>query len=648
VPVGAYLEARGRQAELLFGFLGDRRLALVSTPLFLQGTTLEGDAQGVVRCRLSGRPAAFVRLSNAGAIASFNGLTLDLLAFARAWPRLHAELIALAGPEVAAALVAAGPILRPLEDLKPLILEHSILAEDLFVLGAQVGPLPELEGARQFSFRFDQALIELSYAPEVYRRFLAEAIDQDRALTEAIEARYNGASVALLGPGDLPWHDDEVAELAVLGSMFVKTQPEELIKLYAAVCRERFDQLEPSLALGSVLNLWGVALRKMGALDLAVVQLEKAYGMASSIDPQLEQQVAYNLGYAKLQTTMTARAQIGVVERNELVQAHYDVSEAHRATWRECLALFERAVYLDPRDATAAAQVQQVYRLLAVLDGSGPEPSSAPPGPVSKPRAQERPEPTVTRRSDLRWLIGGVAVLVVFIFLLQRRNEQRAPVAPRTPPTAPTREPSARERSESARLAALASLSSTASLDSGAPPCELEIEPPQAVPRGEVVAPHLARAPGTGELYGAEYFDETVRQYRDRFAPPLDVRPAHREGVGPITEVEGPRDIWSLLRSYAATLIVTSWRDPVILEGGASLKPGRITGRLVVWSYETSRLVCASDFEATNMPGMTLVQVPDLVRPSDDPLNRARLDLVEQAYRQGIPALRQYGGREIP
>lgn len=48
------------------------------------------------------------------------------------------------------------------------------------------------------------------------------------------------------------------------------------------------------------------------------------------------------------------------------------------------------------------------------------------------------------------------------------------------------------------------------------------------------------------------------------------------------------------------------------------------------------------------MPGMTLVQVPDLVRPSDDPLNRARLDLVEQAYRQGIPALRQYGGREIP
>ncbi len=638
--MGAYLEARGRQVDVLFGFLRDARLALASSTIFLEGTTLEPDPRGVVRCRLAGRPSALVRISKS--------LVLDVTGFARVWPGLHAELVARAGKDSAAALVATAPLLRPLDDLEPLILEHSVRAEHLYLLGEQPAPVHDLEGDGTFRFAFEEGELELRYTADGYRR----AQDRDPKAELELDVRWKGAPVELPDPGDFPWDDDEVAELALLGTMRIKTHAEDVVALYAAVCDQAFDALEPTLAVATVLNLRGVAQRKTGALDASVKTLRAAHAMACRLDPKLEQMVAYNLGYALLQTTMKSRVQLSNDGEHESANAHYRFDEIQRSRWNECPALFERDALLDPTDVTARSQVHQVKSLLDVLDGNGGPPASmgeeaTPPAKKGQRAPSPAPDTTDASRSltkDL-WIPLGIAVFVLgLVFVLHALSKDSPPVAAlpaRSGPPAPTANvPSARERSEAARLAALARLGREPLPGAGTSPCPLAIEPPGAPPRGEVLAPHFGRAPGTGELYGTDYFDATIRHYADRFAPELDVRPASDAGVGPVTGAEGPSNGRLNFRPFATTLIVDGWRDPVVLAGGNSIIPGRVSARLVAWSYADSRFVCVSAVEATNAAGLVVVQSADLALPADDPLGRARLDLIEQAYRAAIPQLR--------
>lgn len=628
--MGAYLEARGRQVDLLFGFVRDARLALVASPLFLEGTTLDADPQGIVRCRLAGRPSALVPIGSS--------IHLDVTELARIWPSLHAELVERAGADVAAALVATAPLVRPLDDLTSVILEHSVRAEDLHVLGERPRAPHEREGHMSFRFAFEAGELELSYDAEARVPKAAEC-----------EVRWKGAVVEWPRACDFPWNDDDVAELALLGSMRVRTHPEDVVALYASVCDEAFDALGPSLALASVLDLRGVALRKTGALEAAVEMLERAYAMAVRLDPKLEQQVAYNLGYALLETTMRSRVGLSETDGNEVAIADYRIDASHRDRWKACLVLFERALALDPSDVTARSQVRHVEMLLAALDGDDRGATGELParGPATKtPRATSSegtpPAASTSLAKDL-WIPMGIVVAVVLVVLVLHslsKDSPRVDFPVTKTSTAPSAKvPSARELSERARLAALSSIEKER-LSFGSAPCPLAIEPPRVPPRGEVLAPPFGRAPGTGELYGTDYFDATIRHYADRFAPELDVRPAFGTAKGPLTGAEGPPGGRLDFRPFATTLIVLQWHDPVVLAGGTSLTPGRVTARLVAWSYADSRFVCASEVEASNAAGLVIVRSPDLSLPADDPLGRARLDLVEQAYRAAIPRLR--------
>ena len=633
--MGAYLEARGRQVAVLFGFLRDARLALVAPTLFLEGTTLAPDEHGIVRCRLAGRPAVLVPVTSS--------YVLDATELSRVWPRLYAELVDKAGEEIATGLVATAPLVRVLDELTSVILENSVRAEHLYVLGQQSAPLQALEGERIFRFVFEAGELELGYAVDELRR--AEEAGSARG-----SLRWKGVLVEEPRQADLPWNDDDVAELALLGSMRVGTHPEEVVALYASVCDEAFDALPPSLALASVQNLRGVALRKTGALTEAVEMLERAHAMAVSLDPKLEQQVAYNLGYALLETTMRSRVGVSEAAGNEVALADYRIDESHRERWNECLALFERALVLDPSDVTARSQVRHVKTLLAALEGHASEPTTEVPerAPTTKtPRTAKRsakPSAASTSVAKDLWIpMGIVAAVVVVVLVLHSLSKEspRVEVAPPKASTAPSvTVPSARQRSERARLSALSSIEKERRSLVGSAPCPLAIEPPRVPPRGEVLAPPFGRAPGTGELYGTDYFDATIRHYADRFAPELDVRPALGTPKGPLTGVEGPPGGQLNFRAFATTLIVSEWRDPVVLAGGTSLTPGHVTARLLAWSYAESRFVCASDVEATNSTGLVIVRSPDLSLPADDPLGRARLDLVEQAYRAAIPRLR--------
>ena len=59
----------------------------------------------------------------------------------------------------------------------------------------------------------------------------------------------------------------------------------------------------------------------------------------------------------------------------------------------------------------------------------------------------------------------------------------------------------------------------------------------------------------------------------------------------------------------------------------------------MIWSMEEHRFACAATVDATNGTHLALVRSADLTGDEDDPLNRARLDLVEQAVRTGVPTL---------
>lgn len=671
--MGEYLEARGRRVDVLFGRLRKGALALVAVDLFMQEVTLPADETGLVRCRLAGRPAALV---------SVDGVHfLDIVGLARVWPKLVAELFERAGEEGARALLESPTIVRPLTDLAGTLVDEQVHADALYDLGR--GPLgPRLapvacaeaevfveasaararEGA--FSFEFPRGTLTLTYTDDAFVKGARSTATDLELLDEVpVEAIWEGRRLVLPSSATTPWHDEEVAELAVLGAMAIATSPEKVVSLYGAVLPEEGREIAPSLALGSVLNLWGVALRRTGELGAAVRTLEAAFAVAtrdaSALEPSgarlddearlgLEQQVAYNLGYTKLETTMKARTRLGPSGGDEIVLADYDVREEHRAVWSACATLFDRALALDPDDTTAASQVRQVRMLLAALDGRvEPEAAAASPGREGTSRERARPKAPPPPRDDERFSamfkpMGIAAVVIVLVVAASLRESSRPPPPPPPSPKVDAG-PSARELSETARREAVLRIDAKVGVDAGTTPCTIAIASPQPVPRGTVTAPRIGRAIGTtGELLGTEHFDATVRQYAALYAPALDVVPAVPSGVGPVKGVAGPR-AWGSPHPYAVTLVVAAWTDPVVSGAGdgLSIVPGRLEGRLFVWSFASSRFVCAGDVSTSNTTPLVIVRGRDLTDPEDDPLNRARLDLVAEAYRKGISGLRE-------
>lgn len=669
--MGEYLEARGRRVDVLFGRLRKGALALVAVDLFMQGVTLRTDETGVVRCRLAGRPAALVSVDELH--------FLDVAGLARVWPKLVAELFERAGEEGARALLESPTIVRPLAELTRTLVDDEVHADALYDLGR--GPLgPSLapvarteveasvkasaararEGA--FSFDFPRGTLTLTYTDDAFvKGACSTATDLELLEEVAVEATWQGRRVVLPSAATTPWHDEEVAELAVLGAMAIPSSPEKVVSLYAAVLPREGRGIAPSLALGNVLNLWGVALRRMGELGAAVSTLEAAFAVAtrdaSAPEPSgapldaearagLEQQVAYNLGYAKLQTTMKSRTRLGPSAGDEIVLADYDVREEHRPVWSACAELFERALALDPDDATAASQVRHVKVLLAALDGDDEVVAAASPGRERTSRERSRPRsppPREDERFSAMFKPMGIAAVVIVLVVAASLRESSRPPPPPPPSPKVDAGPSSRELSETARRAAVLRLDAKAGLDAGTTPCTIAVASPQPVPKGTVTAPRIGRAIGTtGELFGTEHFDATVRQYASLYAPALDVIPAVPSGVGPVKGEAGPRS-WGSPYPYAVTLVVTAWTDPVV--SGAretlSIAPGRLEGRLFVWSYASSRFVCAGDVSTSNTTPLVIVRGRDLADREDDPQNRARLDLVAEAYRKGISGLRE-------
>jgi tetratricopeptide (TPR) repeat protein len=636
--VGEYLEARGRRANVLFGLVRRGSLALFAESFFMEGVELPVEASGAVRCRLAGRPTALVAVDDAH--------WLDVAGLARAWPRLVAELFERAHEPEARALLTSPLVLRPLDDLKDLILEYDVHADHLFDLGG-TRPAPRRCDDGRFALEFPRGTLELTYSAETY-----EGVQREEDAPLEVGVRWRDRPLDLPRDEDTPWHDDDVAELAVLGSMQIGARPADVVALYRSVLPEDLDGLASSAAKAHVLNLWGVALRKLGALEEAVGKLEAAHRMVTSDAPPelasdaagwqgLEQQVAYNLGYAKLQTTMKRRASLAPSAESEVALASYDVLEENRAVWEQCLALFERALVLDPSDVTAASQVRQVELLLAALrHGASTTKGDRAPRRTKK-RSARRPT-----RGGTPWLRrvlvpgGAVALLGVILVVNLRAPPPRRAALPM--PSA-TETPSARAASEALRAAAVASVAPDQLADAGRGPCSLTIEPPRPVPRGTVTAPRVARALGTGELHGTENFDATIREFAALYAPALEVRPGDSAGVGPVKGLGPERG--RPITPYVATLVVGSWRDPSILRDGASVSvlPGQLVGHLLVWSHTSSRFACAGHVEATNAPNLVMVTSETPGVPSDDPLNRARLDLVEQGYRSGIAGLRALG-----
>ena len=637
-----YLTQRGKVVEALFGFRRGATMAVIPwSGLVLEKVALDPDRDGAIRCRLAGEASTLVRVTDE--------LWLNVTKLALIWPFVTSELLRRTDARRARELLGVAPMLERLsrDRLRELIVEHQIRAEDLHVLGDGPRVHEALDGELRFALRFDAGTLELEYTRDAYRR--AHIEQENPFVTPALDvtARWNGTRIELFG--DLEWHDAELAELAVLANMMLPEQPQKVLELIEAAFDDDTDPLAADDELHvTILNLWGVALRRVGRLEDAVDKLTDALAIIRSKSDPLEQQVAYNRGYARLQSTMKSRlgrdgAGMALFTSNFLLE------ERHRETWLSCLRDFERARELDPKDPTAISQVALTRRLLELLD-HGPPKAGSGSSPVRKAKESAKEEKKSEKDSLLwGWLIPFAVIGAIFAAAALRAHSERTgrpPFAP--PPIASASPPSAEDVSEQLRERLFDFAEPSALMPAaGEGPCAVSVLPPREVPPGEVVAPHLDRAIGTGELYGTEHFDATVHNYLRLFAPHAEARPSVASGVGPLLGVgeHGP-GTWMPRGGHRLTVLVTAWRDPVILEGGASMLPGTVAARLLLWSYEESRFVCVGEVSTENGPGLRVVRNDPLaapygsaVAPGDDPLNRARLDLIEQALRRGIPRL---------
>lgn len=633
---------------------------------FAEGVTVAPDGDGVVRCRIGGVAAALVQVDE--------GLWLDVAALAARWPAWSTELVAHAGPEAPALLGGETVLERSAARLKDLILEHPIRAEHLCLLGEPGARrrAPDGDGDVSVSFALPRGELALRAS-----RTSVDAAARGASAVDPAEVRFGGETLALPAWDALPWTDRDLVELAASASTSAATAPAAVLAMLEAALPDRGASLPTTVAVGTLMNVWGVVLRQAERLDDAVRMLARAREIGAATDPRLEQEATYNLGYAKLQRTMSRRTAVGTRDGVGLFQAAYDVDPRHRATWKECLALFERAHALDPADRVASAQVEQVRTLLAALDAPGGPPggkapsanaprgkapggsapgASAPPstspvparlGPRLVPTAPPTRAAGRSKRQDDRtpppaeWVMPALIAVVItvgtlaFLFSMGRESSAPAPALPPSYATPHVERPRAADDHE--RLAALASVDDLPSPTDA--PCPVTVERPTPVARGEVIAPQLGRGIGTGELFGTEYFDATIRQWAAAHAPSLDVRPLDPAGVGPLTGADGPRSWFPRRDAHALTLLVRTFVDPTVTGDGSAVVPGHLEGRLLVWSYEQSRFVCTAEVAVDNGPHLTIVRSPDRLGDEDDPLNRARLDLVEQAVTHGIARL---------
>jgi hypothetical protein len=629
VGVGDDLGAMGRPADMLLGVRAGARMALFPAGLS-RDVGLPADGHGPVRCRIGGLPTVLVEVRD--------GLFLDLAGLARGWPRWVAELVARFGEAEARALLAGALVLEPTERLTDVILEHQVHARDLALLGEPGAQTKAPEAAFETSLALPRGVLTVRADAAAFDAALAGSLDPS-----GVAITWQGVPIALPRTSELPWTERDLAELAVVVGTSLGA-PSDALAIVEAALPDGPPDAPDSLARAVLLNAWGVALRRAGRLADAVSMLERARDIGARVDPKAEQEATYNLGYAKLETTMAHRTPSGGPGVHA-VSATYDLDERHRATWRACLALFERAVELDPKDEVARGQVRQVETLLAALDvGKGGAPPPLSPALRKPPTGAEAPARKTKKQAEGLpvWVMPAViSVAITIVFAVMVLSAARTP--PRRRPSVQSeasapREPSARERSETARREVLAGDLAALPAPTDAP-CPIRVRAATPVEHGEVVAPHLGRAVGSGELYGTEYFDGTIRQWAALHAPALDVRPYSAGPIGPLAGGEAPPSWLPRLDDYAVTMLVRAFVDPIVTPGADSLVPGHIEARLVVWSDAAMRFVCTAEVAADNAPTLEIATSPDLTQPEDDPLNRARLDLIEQAFARGITQL---------
>jgi hypothetical protein len=208
------------------------------------------------------------------------------------------------------------------------------------------------------------------------------------------------------------------------------------------------------------------------------------------------------------------------------------------------------------------------------------------------------------------------------------------------------------EKLRDSRIAAGAA----ASLEITDLPCGRQINPPAALGKTSF-AESEDRLFGLTDEHRPALFERHLDRYLDslRWSLSVDVWPAPTGHTGPLRRRHHrPSDAtgyWPYGEHFAS-LIVDEWRDPATTPSG-EIRPGEIKARLLVWSYADRDFVCASDVVARNGP-LTIVKKVSLewrpervgqADPEDDPITKARLDLVVEALRAGLTNLRQLKAR---
>lgn len=656
-----YLAARGKPVERVLGFRHDATFACVATSLFVEGCGMPPDDDGTVRCRFSGLPATLVKVAEQDVSG---GLWLDVDKLANAWPGWMSDLILRVGEEAAREFLNEPMTLLAGDDLTDFILEHAIRAENFFVLGERDVETQALSGSHRFAFCFPLGELTLEYDAEDFadKRSLPPF-----AGPKGVPTTFAGRS---LPPHSLEWHEAELVELLIVLTASYAAQPQLAVQLLDADFRDGQPEGHTDVD-ASILNVRGVALRRLSRFDEAITALDSAMEIALSIgSEELEQQVSYNLGYARLCRTMKSQFQHGTGEEGVgQYLSHFVIDETHRETWAACEVLFQRALDLDPDDKGAESQLGLCRSLQKLLDGNasfgdakhGEGPRTPDTGAREsrgrealqtksrKPKSKSRSrQPQVNAKEGGFWMgtvaIGAFFSLVITIGLCSPGTEpvDRSASANNERETE-DRTPSARDLSEQERLEQLRAFNRGAPLPTAANgPCPVEVEQPVRPRQGEVLGPHLGRAVGTGELFGTEYFDATVRNYLMLHAPYADARPRGGVPVGPLTSAPPVSAFSAGHRSYKLSLLMHEWQDPEVAPGATTWRPGAATAHVLVWDFDASRFVCSADVSASNDPALVFV-VPsfdDPIQTGDDPLNRARVDLIEQLLRTAVPLLR--------
>ena len=428
----AYLARRGRVVEALIGFRRERVLALLPPRgLVLTGVALPAGDDGAVRARLAGAPGALIEVGE--------DVWVDAAGLARSLPRCLSELVRRTSTAQARALVDEPVLLEVLAEDDPdqlarLIARHEIHADDLHLLGEEPPRPSPLAGPLRFALGFERGTLSLAYGERAYEE-LHERADDPRALA-GLDVVTTWRDAALPLDVDLPWHDEELAELAVIANMGLDGQPARVVDLLDACFPDGVGDLEVTETLGIVLNLWAVALRRTGDLERALGKADEALAVAEAASPALAQEVVYNRGYTRLQGTMSARhGRDGPGLR--AFTSDFELCERHRATWEACLADFERALQLDPDDEAAASQVALTEKLLGLLDLNARAPRRSAPPPAEADRSREGPQ---SEGGGLwTWLppVIVIALLSAFVFGVARcepRGEPRGEPATSRPP----------------------------------------------------------------------------------------------------------------------------------------------------------------------------------------------------------------------